>query len=400
MKKSLYTLGLIVLAACSENPKNIEDNKKEENIEFISYKDLQIFETPFEQFKLNNQKGAKVLLNNGGRIYIKPNSLVYADGSSVQGEYELKFEEYHGLADIVASGLPMRYDSAGMQLNFMSAGMFDIAASQNEKEIFIKKGEGIDVNLANFQDSKCYNFYELNEEEENWEYIKTDSPRQLRNKDVVLDVDVTYKYVDELKDRKIIAWKLLDEDVDPAKISGRARSVRSLPDNTYSIKYVNSELPELWVEPIYLEDMETNGDVQFDNYNKKKNDAQTVRYASVKRFGSYNWDKVMNVPEYFEEVSTMAFPYFSRNEYTVKLLVYKYNGIFETYPSEKSRLPLKLDSKLCLIATSIYGDVAILGNQEIQDFIKGKVPELAKFNVLDKKFSTGEELEELLEKYI
>lgn len=108
---------------------------------------------------------------SGNTVSIAANSLVYADGSPVQGEVDLFFREYRSVPDILASNLPMHYSDERGNFSFNSGGMFDIRVSQNNEELFIAPGLAYNIDFtANNNLSKASLFY-FNENRTKWEYV-------------------------------------------------------------------------------------------------------------------------------------------------------------------------------------------------------------------------------------
>lgn len=404
MKKNLITpiICVLVLFACKTETTNEELIISPNEIEKPSYTDFQIEDLPGELFDFINENGAELKLENGGRIRVAPHTLVNQNGEVVKGKVTLNFKEYHSLVDIVFSGLPMRYDSAGIVYDFQSAGMFSIVAEQNGAPLQIKKDETIEVDLANYQDTKCYNFYALNEETENWEYIKTEKaqPKPVEN-ELILDVQrgLDYQKVESLKGKTVIAWKVLNDINPEVLLELKAQDIEEV-DGEYHLFCSGRSPRTLKVEPVFLTDMEMEDGQNTNLLYAYKAKTKTVRKAAIERFGSYNWDMVMKVPENFASVSTIAFPRLAPTDYRVKLLVYNVNGIFERVPAEQTRLPLFLESKMILMAISKFGDVAVIGSDEIEAFRKREIKSLPAFTSLEGKFNNNEELSEILKEYI
>ncbi|MDX1445845.1 hypothetical protein, partial [Lishizhenia sp.] len=368
----------------------------------LSYSEFEIKDIPAESFDFLNENGAEITLENGGRIRISPNSLVNEQGEVIKGEVQLSFKEYHSLVDILVSGLPMKYDSAGVSYDFQSAGMFTIGATQNNNELNIKEGAEIEVDLANYQDTKCYNFYALNEETENWEYLKSDSSKaQPKEDNLVLDVglEMEYSHIESLNNQLVIAWKVLDE-INPLEAELIRPKYVEEEAGDYYIHTNHPKYKKVKVAPVFLSEMEAEEGVNTNLLYAYKTKSKTFRGASINRFGTYNWDKIIKVPEYFASVSTLAFPQYAPQDYRVKLLVYDRNAVFERQASNKTSLPLYLDSKMLLMAISKYGDVSIIGAKDLAAFRKGEISELPAFTSLKGKFKSNRDLEKIMQDYI
>ena len=128
---------------------------------------------PYQKYKVNAQQGAK-LAHNQSKIFIPKNAFVNKQGQDIIGDVEIQYREFHNQADIIASGIPMVYDSAGIKRTFESAGMLDIKGFQNNEPVFIKPKNPITVELASSNSEKKFNQYVLDTVAGNWNYIKRD----------------------------------------------------------------------------------------------------------------------------------------------------------------------------------------------------------------------------------
>ncbi len=173
MKNFLY-LGsaILILSACKSGNENIlKHNISKETVSCIKpFEGLEIKENVFE---IESAEKSVINLKNGGKIEFPANAFVDAQGNPVQGKVEIEWQEFHSLTDIILSGIPMKYDSAGVQNNFQSGGMFTIKAKQNDENVDLAPNKKAKVDLASMQDTPCYNFYKLDEEKGDWAYKTT-----------------------------------------------------------------------------------------------------------------------------------------------------------------------------------------------------------------------------------
>ncbi|MDZ4664685.1 MAG: hypothetical protein SGJ15_07395 [Bacteroidota bacterium] len=155
--------------------KDQENKNTAKNTKFIN--------EPFEKIKVNNtsykvdnSKGADIKHSTGSKIKIPKSSFVNKAGEEIKGEVEILYREIHDQAEIIASGIPMRYDSAGTEFTFESAGMFEITGSQNGEPVFIKHDKPLTVEFSSTQTEDHFNQYVLDTVARNWTYIKRDNP--------------------------------------------------------------------------------------------------------------------------------------------------------------------------------------------------------------------------------
>ncbi|MFT4600620.1 MAG: hypothetical protein ACI857_000796 [Arenicella sp.] len=185
-------------------------------------------------FKFDPTKDAFFETPNGSSIEIPANSIVDADGEPVKKKVDLSFTQYHSAADLLASGIPMEYDSAGTKNHFESAGMFTLDARVKKKKVFLKEGESIKVNLASDKVDKM-NLYTLDEQNGDWTYdpqmidavpnLSFDrrkypiKPQKARKNAFVLDLDFDLSDFEELQAFSGIVWEYSgdNDSLDPRK---------------------------------------------------------------------------------------------------------------------------------------------------------------------------------------
>ncbi len=146
-------------------------------------KSTKFINEPFEKLKVNNtsykvdnSKGAEIKHATGSKINIPKSSFVNKKGEEIKGEVEILYREIHNQAEIIASGIPMRYDSAGKEFTFESAGMFEIKGYQNGEPVFIKDGKPLTVEFNSLNTEDHFNQYFLDTVAKNWTYLKRDNP--------------------------------------------------------------------------------------------------------------------------------------------------------------------------------------------------------------------------------
>lgn len=125
-----------------------------------------------EVFTVDANQPIVLKIASGTRVRIPANSLVDARGNVIQGKVNISYREYHEPMDVLLSGIPMTFDSAGTGHQFQTAGMFELQAVKNGREIFMKEGESIKVDLQSMDNESDYNLYAL-DESQGWQNINT-----------------------------------------------------------------------------------------------------------------------------------------------------------------------------------------------------------------------------------
>lgn len=330
-----------LLVACSEqsNPLII-DPIKSANSE--SEKESCI--TPIEglnieplQISVSAITGQHVDLPSGSSIEIPPNAFVDLNGKPVQGQVDIEWNEYHSLTEIMFSGIPMKYDSAGVQNDLVSGGMFKIKGSQNGQQVNIAPGKDILVNINSQDEKSQFNFYELDESKGSWDYITTKKGEQVNEvpSNQVSDTEDKYDYlhldlnldsVPEVDRDQLVCWKTkrklkTKEEVilktNPKEIYLNHNERGEITIN-YRSSYPEAEIVKCEVTPHYLSDakeqqskIEENLEDQLESilaFNRDIRAGKVTRSISITGFGTYNWDCVHKWSAVQEVFAYFSFP--------------------------------------------------------------------------------------------
>lgn len=107
---------------------------------------------------------------SGSKIQVPANAFLDESGQVVTGEVELKYREFHDIADVFIAGIPMTYDSAGEQYHFETAGMMEISAWQNGKQLNANPEALIKVQMVSDNKEDRFNTYYLDTAKKQWVY--------------------------------------------------------------------------------------------------------------------------------------------------------------------------------------------------------------------------------------
>jgi hypothetical protein len=129
---------------------------------------------PYVTYKVNAEKGGKLDFKTGSKLTIPKNAFVDENGKPVKGEVELRYREFHDAADFFVSGIPMTYDSAGVKYQFESAGMMEMLAYKDGKQVQMAPDKTINVELASAYQGTEYNLYKLDTLKNNWSCLGKD----------------------------------------------------------------------------------------------------------------------------------------------------------------------------------------------------------------------------------
>ncbi|MCB0705689.1 MAG: hypothetical protein KDC34_10285 [Saprospiraceae bacterium] len=129
---------------------------------------------------VNAKTGGEVLFTNDSKMLVPSDAFESLDGQPISGEIEIRFREMHDYVDFFLSGIPMVYDSAGVRYTFESAGMLEIYAEQDGKQVKLRPGKSIDVELVSelqmpqLEIPAGYNIYKLDTTARRWDYQNID----------------------------------------------------------------------------------------------------------------------------------------------------------------------------------------------------------------------------------
>lgn len=126
-------------------------------------------------YTFNAEKGARFSYPSGTKISIPANAFVDKQGRTVTGEVTISYREFRDAADIIVSGIPMKYDSAGQSIDFESAGMFELAAAAQGSEVNVAPGKHISMDFAATKNESSFNFYRL-DEQSGWNFLGKPGP--------------------------------------------------------------------------------------------------------------------------------------------------------------------------------------------------------------------------------
>ncbi|MEL6972336.1 MAG: hypothetical protein AAFO02_19375 [Bacteroidota bacterium] len=125
-------------------------------------------------------RGGVIDYESGSRLVIPAAAFMNDRGKLIGGEVEIHYRELHDYIDFFVSGIPMAYDSLGMQRYLTSAGMVEVFAKQNGRRLRLAPGKAVQVELRSevrVQDYFTlpnYYVYRLDTVKRSWEYQNID----------------------------------------------------------------------------------------------------------------------------------------------------------------------------------------------------------------------------------
>jgi len=125
-------------------------------------------------------RGGVIDYPSGSRLVIPAAAFMDDRGKLIGGEVEIHYRELHDYIDFFVSGIPMAYDSLGMQRYLTSAGMVEVYAQQNGRRLRLAPGKAVQVELrsevavSDYFTLPEYYVYLLDTVNRSWEYQNID----------------------------------------------------------------------------------------------------------------------------------------------------------------------------------------------------------------------------------
>jgi hypothetical protein len=331
---------MLSLFACQSTNKTLE-------VRQVINKPFQSLDVQPNEYVLSCDRDTVVKTETGSTIRIKANTLTDASGQPVKGKVRLNYREFHKATDILISGIPMTFDSAGTTYGFESAGMFRIdARDEAGNPVFIKEGSNVGVDMGSYRSGEDYTFYYMDTTEGRWKTVgkaasrentgksrsidslkkgideytqKADDlfkPKRYNKGDKILNLDIDYSRIPELKPFHALVWRYTGNSkaMDPTQntwiynIKWRDVTLRPSEKNGCYDLFLYSQKVSFRteVEPVLqgkdLAKAESEYQASLAEFNKiitvyknqehqKEMEASLIRSFNVRQFGIYNWDR-------------------------------------------------------------------------------------------------------------
>ena len=143
----------------------------------------------FDSYTVDTDKGETIKHFTGSEITIPASAFIDANGNPVKGKVEIRYREFHDVADLIVCGIPMTYNDKGEETTFESAGMIQIFGYQDGEPVYIHPDKEIDVKMASNDPSTKFNLYVLEKGKKDWTYLGKDKVVSEDKNDVQLLVN-------------------------------------------------------------------------------------------------------------------------------------------------------------------------------------------------------------------
>ena len=149
-------IGFLVLEAIEQEENAINPPLGKEYIEF----EFHAFDPEVE---------STITLITGTSISIPANALRDSEAKAVTDIAYIKVSEFRNPVDFFLSGIPMNYDSAGVNYTFESAGMIQIEAFNEAGKLSLIDGKSMDVSMVSVSE-RTFNVYEFDTTDNKWAF--------------------------------------------------------------------------------------------------------------------------------------------------------------------------------------------------------------------------------------
>lgn len=125
---------------------------------------------------INASKQNQLVSKKGIKVSIPENAFVTASGEKPAGKVHVKISEFHNPADILISGIPMQYKTAGGLVQMESAGMFNITASAEGKPLQLAQEKEIAIEVPSKNTDPDFNLYYFDAAANEWKQTQEQLP--------------------------------------------------------------------------------------------------------------------------------------------------------------------------------------------------------------------------------
>lgn len=142
----------------------------------VAFKDSGVVKPPipgmdvaYDTFEVNVAAGDTILYRGRTRVVFAPGSIIDKNGKPVE-KTRVVYREFQNQSEIMLSGIPMMYDTAGNNYLFESGGMFELRNLNPGDRI---KSEGlVSVSMYTTYPQTGNNWYQLDTRTGRWDYLR------------------------------------------------------------------------------------------------------------------------------------------------------------------------------------------------------------------------------------
>jgi len=207
---ALFSIGLLMTACQSESKQTettaVTKTVTEKNVSIpttemsgVATMVKQSIHAPFEKLTIAAQtikikdphKAQTLRLNDGAYIKVPANAFATASGELITGEITISYKDFHNVAEIIASGIPMKVANEDGTMDWMqTGGMFEIEGRHKGQTVQLVEGKEMEVSFVSTTAGN-FDFWSFDKNEGNWKNIASDQealPEKMLNKALKEDI--------------------------------------------------------------------------------------------------------------------------------------------------------------------------------------------------------------------
>lgn len=123
----------------------------------------------YDTFTVNVAQGDTLVYKGCTKIIVPPAAINKTNGAQISTT-KVVYREFQNQTEIMTSGIPMQYDTAGKKLLLESGGMFEFRSIENDEQINPEKS--IEIKMCSQHNQQGFNWYALDDKTGQWKYIK------------------------------------------------------------------------------------------------------------------------------------------------------------------------------------------------------------------------------------
>lgn len=395
MKNLLYLSSVLLLISCQTEKATTNFSKTN-----IYEKPIKNVDVLLQVQTVDSERGDTIFLANETRIIIPKNSFVDSLGNRIKGKVKINYQEYHSEADLILSGIPMLYDSAGVEYTFETDGMFKISAEYKGTNVKIAPDKKINIKTKSYkEDTPCFNYY-TQDKKGKWSYNQT--------KERELDIDKTIKIItskiktinensvaiefstslNQYPELANITWMYNGSKPDTldlksmSKIKWENFTLQKTNESVYSYDLIGKHKKKrfrLPITPAFSENelKEIRKQTKTRAIEQAKKIAESLkqykREVDIVQFGTHNWDRIAR-----EEVILVNTTINSVKKIKYYYVVNKsseYKMVNKYFPNKyENKFNITKNGTSCIIAFLEEGNIAYANGNQIKETIKNGLP--------------------------
>lgn len=314
----------------------------------------------YKVYKINAEKGGEFKHFTGSIIRIPANAFIDNEGNKIKGEVQIRYREFHDVAEIFVAGIPMTYDSAGIRYHFETAGMLQIEGYQNGNKLNILPDKPIHVKMVSEDNSPKYNLYELDTLKNNWACLGKDKIEKRGDSETAISMgidDATKNILNpdiaKLEKQKSVLIQEKEEKIEALPTVPKFESKKPVKANpekyTFDINVDPKEFPELAMYKGMLFEV----GAENKNFNKSYYSVEWED-AVIKEGPIKNENYTLTLKKKKQEVALTVYPVFEGKNYEAALKLYqekfeKYNTTLNKRKEDEQRIEEEYKAKVAAI---------------------------------------------------